>query len=479
MKRFSLTLAAGLTVAAFALIGIERPVQAETMAETIAKVPESELQVKLSYAPVVKHVSPAVVNIYAKRVVKSAQRRSPLLDDPFFRRFFGDQVGVPRERVQNSLGSGVIVRADGTVVTNNHVIKDASEITVVLADRREFAAELILADERTDLAVLRLKRVEEDLPALTFGDSEGLEVGDLVLAVGNPFGVGQTVTSGIVSALARTQIGVSDYQFFIQTDAAINPGNSGGALVAMDGSLIGINTAIYSRSGGSVGIGFAIPSAMVKSVVSTAVQGGELLRPWLGASGQPVTAELAEGLGLDRPGGVLVNDIFPTGPADKAGLRVGDVVLAVGRHDIFDVQGLRYRLASSQGKSASLRVWRDGKMKTLSVRLVPPPEKPARNETKMEGLTPFGGAYVANLNPAYADELGLDSMAQGVMVVKLSRSSYAARVGLRPGDIIAAVDGTTINRVKDLLAIVKDHKGDWRVTVDRGGKLATIRVGGK
>ncbi|MGB1087128.1 MAG: DegQ family serine endoprotease [Alphaproteobacteria bacterium] len=476
MRQVSIGLALGLSLAGAVALLWEKAAAAQP------KVPESRTEITLSYAPVVKEVAPAVVNIYAKRVVQTRGARSPLFDDPFFKRFFGDNLrgfGAPRERVQNSLGSGVIVGADGTVVTNNHVIEKASEITVVLADRREFAAELILADERTDLAVLRLKKVDEKLPALSFGDSEALEVGDLVLAVGNPFGVGQTVTSGIVSALARTQVGVSDYQFFIQTDAAINPGNSGGALVAMDGSLIGINTAIYSRGGGSVGIGFAIPAAMVQTVVATAIKGEELVRPWLGAAGQPVTAEIAEGLGLDRPGGVLVNDIYPGGPADKAGLRVGDVVQAVGKYEIFDGQGLRYRLAATQGKTATLTLWRNGKQEKLNVALLPPPEKPARNETEIEGRNPFGGATVANLSPAYADELGLDSMAQGVMVVKMSRRSYAARVGLRPGDIIAAVDGQAIDRVKELLGVIKSHKGDWTVTVDRGGKLATIRVGGE
>src|SRR5262245_6196072 len=223
-------------------------------------VPENETQIELSFAPVVRETSPAVVNVYAER--RTTQNQMGLFNDPFFRRFFGGDgsMNAPRNRIQNSLGSGVIVDPRGIVVTNNHVIEGGTEIRIVLADRREFEAKLMLADKRTDLAVLKIDAGDEELPALGFGDSDDLDVGDLVLAIGNPFGVGQTVTSGIVSALARTQLGITDYQFFIQTDAAINPGNSGGALVDMKGRLIGINTAIFSRSGGSQGIGFAIPA---------------------------------------------------------------------------------------------------------------------------------------------------------------------------------------------------------------------------
>ncbi len=280
------------------------------------QAPRSAEQVQLSFAPLVKRAAPAVVNIYARKVVR-ARAASPLFDDPFFRRFFGDDpfFGRPANRVQNSLGSGVIVGGDGLIVTNRHVIAGADEITVVLADRREFDAAILRTDERTDLSVLHIDTEGEVLPSLTLGDSDGLEVGDLVLAIGNPFGVGQTVTSGIVSALARTTVGVSDYRFFIQTDAAINPGNSGGALIDLDGRLVGINTAIFSRSGGSHGIGFAIPSNMVAAVVGGGLRGGRLVRPWLGAWGQSVTADLADSLGLARPIGVLIDNVHEGGPA--------------------------------------------------------------------------------------------------------------------------------------------------------------------
>ena len=267
------------------------------------RLPQSREEIRLSYAPLVRKVAPAVVNIYTKRVVR--QRQSIFANDPFFRRFFGKEFGVPQNRVQNSLGSGVIVRPEGIIVTNQHVIDEADQITVVLSDRREMEASLILSDEKTDLAILRVDTKGEPLPFLKVSDSDELEVGDLVLAIGNPFGVGQSVTSGIVSALARTAEGISDFNFFIQTDAAINPGNSGGALITMDGRLVGINTAIYSRSGGSVGIGFAIPSNMVATVVDAAENGAKVVRPWIGATFQDMSSDLAGSFGLGRPTGVM------------------------------------------------------------------------------------------------------------------------------------------------------------------------------
>ncbi|HLC08741.1 MAG TPA: trypsin-like peptidase domain-containing protein, partial [Methyloceanibacter sp.] len=322
-------------------------------------VPESMVQVKQSFAPVVKRVAPAVVNVYVSR--KVAQVVSPFANDPFFSRLFGDNFGIPRERVQNSLGSGVLVSKEGVVVTNNHVISGSgeAEITVALADGREFPAKLILKDEQTDLAVLRLEASNVEFPSIEFNDSDSLEVGDIVLAIGDPFGVGQTVTSGIVSALARTQVGISDYQFFIQTDAAINPGNSGGALVDMEGRLVGINTAIFSRTGGSLGIGFAIPSNMVGLVVQAALKGGKVQRPWFGASLQSVTSEIADSLGLDRPGGALIKSLHAKGPAARSGLKPGDVVISVDGKPVQDPEALQYRFATKGlGGTAELGVVR-------------------------------------------------------------------------------------------------------------------------
>src|SRR6188768_1037270 len=332
---------------------------------------QSEL--RLSYAPVVQQVAPAVVNVYAAKVVPN---RNPLLDDPIFRRFFGVPGGPGGNQVQRSLGSGVIVDAGGLIVTNNHVIEGADEVKVSLADKREFEAILVLKDPRTDLAILRVKDGHERFPVLDFADSDALQVGDLVLAIGNPFGVGQTVTHGIVSALARTQVGVSDYQFFIQTDAAINPGNSGGALVDMTGKLVGINTAIFSRSGGSQGVGFAIPANMVKVVVASAKSGGKAVkRPYLGAKLQAVTPDIAETLGLKLPSGALVANVAPNSPAARAGLKPSDLIVAVEGQTIDDPNAFDYRFATRQlGGSAQIDVQRSGKTVKLTVPLETAPD---------------------------------------------------------------------------------------------------------
>ncbi|MDF1687690.1 MAG: serine protease Do [Parvibaculaceae bacterium] len=448
-------------------------------ADTVKKVPGSHLEVQLSYAPVVQKTAPAVVNVYSKRTVKEA--RSPFSNDPFFKRFFGDRFsfGMPRERVQQSLGSGVIVGSNGIIVTNNHVIAEGDEFTVALADRREFQAEVVLADEQTDLAVLRIDPKGETLPALTFKDSDTVEVGDLVLAVGNPFGVGQTVTSGIVSALARTQVGVSDYQFFIQTDAAINPGNSGGALVTLDGKLIGINTAIFSRSGGSVGIGFAIPANMVRAVVDSAVDGGQVERPWLGASLQVVTSELAETLGLDRPGGALVQNIYPGSPADQGGLNTGDVIRAVDGREVVDPQSVQYRMATrGLGGSIAIEFSRDGSIKKTKVALLSAPENPPRDLRELKGEHPFNGSTVGNLSPAFAEELRIDAFSQGVVVVRILRGSSAHRVGLRPRDVILEISGEKVKSVSQLEAMVGENRRVWELKIKRGNEVITASVRG-
>ncbi|MFN4284168.1 MAG: Do family serine endopeptidase [Alphaproteobacteria bacterium] len=445
-------------------------------------VPQSREQIALSYAPVVKRTAGAVVNVYTKTVVQQ-RRASPLFDDPFFRRFFGEGAGpsAPRERVQSSLGSGVIVDPSGLIVSNFHVAGGASEITVVLADRREFPAKIVLADERTDLVVLQIEARGETLPYLSLRDSDDLEVGDLVLAIGNPFGVGQTVTSGIVSALARTSVGISDYSFFIQTDAAINPGNSGGALVAMDGGLIGINTAIYSRSGGSLGIGFAIPSNMVRSVLASLKAGGKLVRPWLGASGQAVTAEIAANLNLPRPQGVLVNGLNAKGPAARAGLRVGDIVTGVNGREVDDPDALRFRIATLPvGGTATLGVLRrGGERLAVALPLEAPPEVPARDEATIQGNVPLAGAKVANLSPALADELSLPTEASGVIVLDVARGTISSRLGLRPRDVVMSVNGADVQSVAGLRRLMSRGSADgrWRIAIRRGDQVMTLVVG--
>ncbi len=443
-------------------------------------VPKSQAAIKQSFAPVVKQAAPTVVNVYVRHRVK--QTVSPFFNDPFFRRFFGRQFGVPRERIQNSLGSGVMVGSEGVVVTNYHVIRGSgdSKITVALSDGREFPATLILKDEQTDLAVLRLDSDGETFPSIEFANSDGLEVGDLVLAIGDPFGVGQTVTSGIVSALARTKVGISDYQFFIQTDAAINPGNSGGALVDMDGRLVGINTAIFSKSGGSHGIGFAIPSNMVRLVVQSALEGGKVQRPWFGASLQPLTSDIAESLGLDRPAGAMVTRVHENGPARQAGLQVGDVIISVDDIAVQDPEAFEYRFVTRGiGGTAELGLYRDGKRFRTSITMVVPIEDPPRDARDLEGAHPLAGSRVANLSPAVSAELGMDDdSATGVVVLKVERRSNAGRLGLRPGDIVVEVNDQDISTVKQLAVILERQNGRWQLAIERGGKVFNLAIQG-
>jgi len=380
--------------------------------------------------------------------------------------------------VQNSLGSGVLVDPSGIVVTNNHVIQGGTEIRVVLSDRREFDATVTLADEHSDLAILKVNAGQARLPSLSLGDSDDLEVGDLVLAIGNPFGVGQTVTSGIVSALARTQVGITDYQFFIQTDAAINPGNSGGALIDLAGRLIGINTAIYSRSGGSIGIGFAIPANMVRTVVASAMNGGKVSRPWGGADLQDVTAEMGETLGLDRPRGAIVASLHPLSPMVQAGIATGDIIVGVNGKPVENAKEFDYRLATlSVGQRTDVDVIRKGKPLRAKLALVQAPDKPAREETQIKGRTPLTGAVVANVSPALADELGLGISAKGVAVVDV-KGGPAAEIGFRKGDILLEVNGEKVSNVKTLQAALTKENAYWELSIDRGGQVRSVRLGG-
>ncbi|WP_306120256.1 MULTISPECIES: DegQ family serine endoprotease [unclassified Roseitalea] len=437
---------------------------------TARRVPFSDSEIQLSYAPLVERTGPSVVNVYAARLV---ERRSPFAGDPFFEQFFGDQFRGP-PRVQSSLGSGVIVDEGGLIVTNNHVIAGADEIRVVLADGREFESRVILRDERSDLAVLRIDG-GEDFTALPFGDSDDLKTGDLVLAIGNPFGVGQTITSGIVSAQARTRVGVSDFGFFIQTDAAINPGNSGGALIDMHGRLVGINTAIFSRSGGSNGIGFAIPSNMVQAVVAQARGGSDAFeRPYIGARFQPVTPQIADSLGLDRPVGALIADIDPEGPAARAGLRAGDVVLAINGALIEHPDALGYRLATiGPGNTVTLRLLSRGREREVEVALIRPPEGRAPERTLISGRSPFAGATVANLSPRLAQRLDLriERTGEGVVITDIERGAPAMRAGLRPGDVIVAINGTRIADVGDMISVTDSDRRSWRYTINRYGRV--------
>jgi Do/DeqQ family serine protease len=439
------------------------------------RVPTSAAELRLSYAPIVQRVQPAVVNVYAAKMV---QNHNPFLDDPIFRRFFG-LPGGQQEQMQRSLGSGVMVDASGLVVTNVHVIEGADQVKVSLSDKREFEAEIVLKDSRSDLAVLRLKDAHEKFPTLDFANSDELMVGDVVLAIGNPFGVGQTVTHGIISALARTQVGITDYQFFIQTDAAINPGNSGGALVDMTGKLAGINTAIYSRSGGSQGIGFAIPANMVRVVVASAKSGGKAVRrPWLGAKLQSVTPDIADSLGLKTPSGALVASIVTGSPAARAGLKASDLITAIDGQPIDDPNAFDYRFATHPlGGASQIDVIRGGKPLKLSVALETAPDTD-RNEITLGGHSPFQGATIANISPAVADELHLDADTDGVVITELPEDSTAANVGFQKGDIILAVNNKKISRTGDLDKVTRDQSRLWRITLLRGGQQINVTLGG-
>jgi Do/DeqQ family serine protease len=443
-------------------------------------VPQSAAAMKQSFAPVVKRAAPAVVNVYVRHRV--AQMVSPFFNDPVFGRLFGERFGIPRERIQNSLGSGVMVGGNGVVVTNYHVIQGGgeSEITVALADGREFPAQVMLKDEKTDLAVLKLDADGVDFPSIAFADSDSLEVGDLVLAIGDPFGVGQTVTSGIVSALARTQVGISDYQFFIQTDAAINPGNSGGALVDMDGQLVGINTAIFSKSGGSHGIGFAIPSNMVRLVVQSALQGGTVRRPWLGAALQTITPDIADSLGMETPSGALVAKVHAKGPAARAGLRAGDVVVSVDDKPVQNPQAFYYRfITKGIGGAAELGVLRKGQKVKTTITLVAPAEDPPREARELGGRHPLTGCTIANLSPAVAQEVGVDDdTREGVVVLEVKGGTPAARLGVRRGDLVVAVNNEKVTSVNQLVTLLAVGGAGWRLSVERDGKVFNLAIQG-
>ncbi|PHR91413.1 MAG: serine protease [Robiginitomaculum sp.] len=468
MKKYILSFLGGALVLGAAIVPRSTPqAQAAPTLSDPSVVPNNVVQMKMSFAPVVKETAPAVVNVYTSRkVVRQA--------DSFFS-FFGR--GVPRERTVRSLGSGVIVRSNGVIVTNAHVVKGAQELRVILNDRREYEAVIIAEDAKSDLAILQIDTKGERLPILPIDASNSLEVGDIVLAIGNPFGVGQTVTSGIVSALGRTQ--VSDLASFIQTDAAVNPGNSGGALVDMDGQLVGVNTAIFSRSGGSNGIGFAIPGELVRRAVDSALSEGKIIRPWIGARTQGVNSVMAAALGLDRPQGAIIDEIYPKGPADKAGLERRDVILSVDGTDIFDDSGLKFKLATfAPGHKAKVKIWRDGKLKTLTVRADIPREIPTRDTITLDGINPFSGLTVVNMSPALAEEMDFDPFAKGVVISALSRGSLSARYRFRPGDVILDVMGSEVNTTAQLQNILEEYEGErsWTLNIERNGRVSKSRI---
>ncbi len=461
MKTSRLAIAAALILSA---CGQPQPTKAQegVFAEQPRVAPRDAGALKTSFAPVVREAAPAVVNISARGIQR--------VRDPFFELFGGG----PQSRVTGSIGSGVIVRPDGIVVTNNHVIQNMQEIRVTLNDRREYPAKVLLADERSDIAVLQLENLDGDLPVLRIDDQEQQQVGDLVLAIGNPFGVGQTVTNGIISALNRTETGISDSGSFIQTDAPINPGNSGGALVDMDGDLIGINTAIFSRTGSSSGVGFAVPAAMVKRVVDSAVGGAKAVeRAWLGVKGDTVSADIARSLGLERPQGLMVTDVYAGGPGARAGIQQGDVITAIDGAEVNDQGGLNFRVGTkSPNASVAVTVLRDGRSQTLTARVSTLPGDADPGQGTVVGQGALAGLQGVALNPALADRLGGDPFTSGVVVTGLQRNSVPARIGLRPNDLVVQIDGRAVTTVA---ALGRAQRGS-ELTIVRNGRRLTGRL---
>ncbi len=440
--------------------------------------PPSQAAMQYSFAPIVRKAAPAVVNVYVEST--SREVRSPLFADPFFREFFGRQFAPFRERRQNSLGSGVIVNESGLIVTNTHVVKSSgeAEVRVVLADRREFKADIVQQDEKTDIALIKIRGAGAKFPFIRFADLDAVEVGDLVLAIGNPFGVGQTVTSGIVSALARTGVSRSDAQVFIQTDAAINPGNSGGALVDMEGRLVGINTAIFSKSGGSLGIGFAIPANLVRLYVNSVMTGRKVERPWLGARLETVTREAAKELGLARVAGAVVAQIDDKGPAARAGVRPGDVIVVVDGRPVEDARAALYRLTTrGVGNSSVLGLLRDGRRREVTLALVPAPGPSADDIRLLQGRHPLHGARVSNIRPKLVEELELE-VSDGVVVIDVAYASTAAELGFRQGDVIVQVGRVEIGDVNRLERVLSSRQSVWFVAVRRGSQILRLEMPG-
>ncbi len=436
-----------------------------------------------NFVPVVKAVMPAVVNVSTTRVVKGAQGGDiqPFMDDPFFRQFFGEEFfrhfQIPRDRRENSLGSGVIVSNDGYIVTNNHVVAKADEIKVLLSDKREFKGKVIGADPKSDVAVIKIEG--KDLPTIPWGDSDKLEVGEYVLAIGNPFGLNQTVTMGIVSAVGRANVGIADYEDFIQTDAAINPGNSGGALVNARGELVGINTAIFSRSGGYMGIGFAVPANMTRTVMQSLIKNGKVVRGWLGVSIQPVTPEIAKQFGLKESRGALVNEVIADSPAIAAGIKNGDIITSFNGKAIDSPAMLRNVVAAtSVGKTVKVELLRDKKAQTVEVKVTEQPKDVQRAGNESAGEegkdSALAGLEVRNLNAEIARQLGLPPGTAGVVVAGIADGSAAGEAGIEEGDVVVEINRKPVRNVNDYRKVAEKlgkNDGVLLLVIRRGGRL--------
>lgn len=444
------------------------------------RVPSQIIETSKAFSEIVSSVSPAVVNISTTKVVK--RDAPPFMEDPFFD-FFNPfrEFGLPKKWKEQSLGSGVIVSADGYIVTNNHVVEQADEIRVILFDKRSFRGKVVGADPKTDIAIVKI--AAKDLPTAQWGDSDKLQVGEFVLAIGNPFGLSHTVTMGIISAVGRANVGIADYEDFIQTDAAINPGNSGGPLVNIKGELIGINTAIFSKSGGYQGIGFAVPSNMVRLVMDQLVKQGKVTRGWLGVTIQELTPEISQKFGLKNSKGALVGDIAKGSPAEKAGMMRGDIILKFNGKEVKDVGSLRNMVAQSKvGTQVSIKILRGGREYNLNALIVELPKEiagampePSPEEAQREALA---GLTVMELTREIARQLGLSRDERGVVVVRVEPGSAAEESGLKKGDVVQEIDKKRVTNLDDFNRIASTIRPNETVLlfINRGGRKFYIAL---
>lgn len=452
-KRAFLIVSMSLLMSLSIWIGLSSPTEASQGSKISQEAMDILSKTNHAMAELVSAVQPAVVNIASTKILERQAVPSPFSNDPFFRRFFGDQFGPsekPRKHKQSGLGSGVIVDENGYILTNNHVIKDADEIVVKLSDKREFKGKIIGTDEKTDLAVIKIN--SNALPMIKLGDSDALKVGETVLAIGNPFGLSHTVTSGIVSAKGRANVGIADYEDFIQTDAAINPGNSGGALANIKGELVGINTAIFSTTGGYQGIGFAIPSNMARVVMESLIKNGKVVRGWLGVYIQPLTPDLAKQFNLKDDKGALVGDVVENSPAEKAGFQRGDVIIKFDSKEVGDALSLRNMVASTTpDKEVSIEIIRDGNPKTLKVTI---PEASAETQTPVKAFdNQMKGVQIQTLTPELRKTLGIPDQTKGVVITDIEESSPAEGI-LGRGDVVMEINKHGIEDAKDYEAVV-------------------------
>jgi len=489
MNRSALSAAAAFLALGFAAHELLPATPSRAAPPPAQAVPQSMAQVQLTFAPVVKRTAPAVVNVYTRSVVQ--QPVNPFFNDPFFRQFFGGTDGLSRQRVQQSLGSGVIVRGDGTILTNNHVIQGGQDIVVALSDKREFKAKVVVADPRTDLAVLKIDGKGENFPTLPFADSDKIQVGDLVLAVGDPFGVGQTVTMGIVSALARTQVSASDYQFFIQTDAAINPGNSGGALVDIEGRLIGIPSAIYSHTGAFQGAGFAVPSDLVRHELNSLVTTGKVSHGLIGVTVQNLNPDLAQNFGVTNgTDGALVSDVTPDSPAARAGIQSGDVITGLDGQPVKDSEALHLAIGEmSAGTRIKLQVLRDGKSREIALTT-------GSNSGSGRGADAsavasgddqgvLNGVYIGDVDQQARQQFNIPERVHGAVITQVAPDSASAAAGLEPGDVILEINHHRVTDADQAVKLSEDatnkktllklwsHGGTIYTLVDESGSPAS------